>query len=86
MTQPIQSDASTPPDRETVATLLSDIDAWFARSLPITDEANDYINEDGWSDAQALHTRLQAALRGRGEGGAGEGQGAAGQPSGGGER
>ena len=43
-----------------LAELLSDIDAWFTRALPITDEANDYINEDGWTDAEALHARISA--------------------------
>lgn len=135
MTHPTQSnrdDASTPPDRETVARViepgcldeasivkyggygrsqraLAKADAIIAL-WPTGEGVSGGVAPDGYvlvpreatmpmlvaatsrdqgpDDslyASIYRAMVQAALRGRGEGGAGEGQGAAGQPSGGGE-
>ena len=138
-TQPDRDDASTPPDRETVARVI-DPETWaamegrweddaFGRWLSDEHRAGCLGERQGYALAKAdailalfatpsscvlvpleatmpmlvaatsrdqgpddslyasiYRAMVQAALRGRGEGGAGEDQGAAGTPSAGGER
>ena len=48
---------SAPLDREG---FLADLRKWFDRTIPATEAAIDYLNEDGWDDAKALHVRLLA--------------------------
>lgn len=47
---------------ERLTTELRRCEEWFARVRPATDEANDYLNEDGWDDMASIHDAARAAL------------------------
>lgn len=54
--------ASVQKERDELREMLGEALAWFERVRPATDEATDYLNDDGWDDMADLHDRLVAFL------------------------